>query len=58
MSSKVDVGDLENFLPSWISDHLGEKSYMADKVNQLALSPRKDSSSFKNSPLIVPLPSL
>ena len=42
MSSRTDVGDLENSLPSWISDHLGEKSYMADKVNQLPLSPGKD----------------
>ena len=42
MSSKVDVGDLENSLPSWILDHLGEKSYMADKVTQLPSSPRED----------------
>ena len=58
MSSRTDVGDLENSLPSWISDHLGEKSYMANEVNQLPLSPRKDHFSSEDSPLVVPLPLL
>ena len=42
MSSKADVGDLENSLPSWISDDLGEKSYMADEVTQLTSSSIED----------------
>ena len=45
MSSRSDVGDLENLadsLPSWISKHLGEKSFMIDEVNQLPSSPRED----------------
>ena len=45
MSSKADVEDLENFLPSWISDHLGEKSYMADEGTRLPSSPMEDTSS-------------
>ena len=43
MSNKVDVGDLDNSMPSWISNHLGEKSYMADEVNQLLLPPLEES---------------
>ena len=35
MSSRADVGDLEDSLPYWISERLGGKSYMADEVNQL-----------------------
>ena len=50
MSNNVDVGDLENTFPSWISDHLGERSYMTTEVTQS--SPRKDSSDSKGSPLI------
>ena len=42
MSSKADVGDLENSLPSWIFNHLDEKSYMAEEITQLPSSPRKD----------------
>ena len=47
MSGRSDVEDIENLgdsLPSWISDHLGEKTYMADEVNQLPLPPPKESS--------------
>ena len=44
MSNNADVGDLENTLPSWISEHLGKKSYMTIKVTQLPSSPRKESS--------------
>ena len=40
MSGNGDVGNLENSLPSWISDHLGQKSYMMDEVNQLPFSLR------------------
>ena len=46
MSSRFGVGDLENLedsLPSWISEHLGKgSSYMADEVNQLPSSPREN----------------
>ncbi|GFS34366.1 hypothetical protein Acr_00g0033590 [Actinidia rufa] len=38
MSSRANIGGLGNSLPSWISNHLGYKSYMADKVNQLPSS--------------------
>ena len=59
MFSRVDIGDLENlgnFLPSWISEPLGEKLYMIDEVNQLPSSPpkesplRDDSSNHKEDP--------
>ena len=46
MFSRVDIGDLENlgnFLPSWISEPLGEKLYMIDEVNQLPSLPPKES---------------
>ena len=46
MSSRTDVGDLENLensLPSWISEHLREKSYMTDELNQLTSSPFEES---------------
>ena len=43
MSGNSDVGNLENTLPSWIFDHLGEKSYMMDEVNQLSSSPKVES---------------
>ena len=46
MSNSADVGDLENLedsLPSWISEHLGEKSYMTDEFNQLPSSPLEES---------------
>ena len=33
---------LENSLPYWVFEHLGEKSVMMDKVNQLPKSPRED----------------
>ena len=34
MSGKIEVGDLESTIPSWISDHLGERSYMTIEVTQ------------------------
>ena len=58
MSNKTNLGDSENFLPSWISNHLGEKSYMTDEVNILPSSPRKDFSSSEGNPLGIHLPSL
>ena len=58
MSNITELGDLDNSLPSWISDHLGEKSYMADEVNHFPSSPREDSSSLEGSPPTVPLPSI
>ena len=46
MSSRSELGDLENLedsLPSWTFEHLGEESsYMANKVNQLPSSPREN----------------
>ena len=56
MSSKADVGDLENSLPSWISNHLGEKSYMADEITRLSSSPRKGSPSLEVKPSADVLP--
>ena len=59
MFSRADVGDLENLedsLPSWISEHLREKSYIIDMVNQLLSSPpeesplRDDSSDHRKDP--------
>ena len=50
MSNKVDIGDLENFLPIWISDHLGEKSYMANEVTRLPSSHKEDSPSLDVRP--------
>ncbi|GFZ05434.1 hypothetical protein Acr_17g0010060 [Actinidia rufa] len=52
MSGKVDVGDLENTLPSWISDHLGEWSYMTAEVIQYPSSPREHPSDNEESPLV------
>ena len=46
MSNSADVGDLENLgdsLPSWVSEHLGEKLFMSDEVHQLSSSPPKGS---------------
>ncbi|GFZ14243.1 hypothetical protein Acr_24g0004330 [Actinidia rufa] len=57
MSDSGDVKNLENSQPTWISDHLGEKSYMADEVNQLPFSSRKDLPSLEDSPsAATPLP--
>ncbi|GFZ09650.1 hypothetical protein Acr_21g0002490 [Actinidia rufa] len=49
MSNKADVRD-SNSLPSWIFDHLGEKSYMEDEVIRLPSSLMKDLSSPESSP--------
>ncbi|GFZ03476.1 hypothetical protein Acr_16g0001000 [Actinidia rufa] len=35
MSDNVEVEDLENMLPYWISDHLGEISYMTTEINTI-----------------------
>ena len=48
MSRRVNVENLENLensLLSWIFEHLEEKSYMTDELNQLPSSP------FEESPL-------
>ena len=61
MSNRAEVGDLKklwNSLPSWISEHLGEKSYMNDEVNQLPSSPPKNSPSPKASPTVATPPSI
>ncbi|GFS38320.1 hypothetical protein Acr_00g0056790 [Actinidia rufa] len=49
MFSRDDLGNLNNSLPPWISDHLGENSYMADEV-QLPYSPRENPPSPEASP--------
>ncbi|GFS44293.1 hypothetical protein Acr_00g0089540 [Actinidia rufa] len=45
MSSRINLGDgeLEHYLPSWVSDHLGGKSYITNEVNQSSSSPFKGS---------------
>ena len=52
MSNNVNIGDLENTLPSWISDHLGEQSYMTIEVTQYPSYPREDYSDSEGSPSI------
>ena len=52
MSSNVDVRDLENTLPTWILDHLGEWSYMTTEVTQYPSSHREDSFDNEGSPSI------
>ncbi|GFY91662.1 hypothetical protein Acr_08g0000580 [Actinidia rufa] len=52
MFSYVDLGDLENTLPSWILTHLGEQSYMTTEVTQYPSSSREDSSDSEESPSI------
>ena len=44
MSDEVIVDDLENSLPSWIFDHLGERSYMEIELIKFLSSPKEDSS--------------
>ena len=58
MFGNTDVENKEDSLPSWISDHSREKSYMKNEVTRLPSSPRRDSFSSENSPLAVPLPLL
>ena len=58
MFGNTDVENKEDSLPSWISDYLGEKSYMEDEVTRLPSSPRRDFSSSMDSPPVVPFPSL
>ncbi|GFZ00197.1 hypothetical protein Acr_13g0015960 [Actinidia rufa] len=50
MSSRADVGDLDNSLPSWVSEHLGEKSFRTDKVNEFPSSPLEESFDFGEDP--------
>ena len=54
MSIRADVGNLDDLLPSWISNHLGEKSYMADEVTQLPFSSREGPPSLEASPSTTP----
>ena len=45
MSNRTNGGDfeiLENSLSSWISEHLEERSYMTNEVNQLSVSLGED----------------
>ncbi|GFZ10051.1 hypothetical protein Acr_21g0006500 [Actinidia rufa] len=54
MSDEVTVDDLENSLPSWISDHLEERSLIGD-IPTTSRDERRNSSSFremtKSSPM-------
>ena len=52
MSGNGDVGNLENSLPSWIYDYLGEKSYMEGEVKQLPSSPLEESFGHEENPSI------
>ena len=52
MSGKADVEDLEKSIPSWISEHIGEKSYMSVELTQLLSSPREGPPSLEGSLLI------
>ncbi|GFY93723.1 hypothetical protein Acr_09g0001690 [Actinidia rufa] len=58
MSGNANVGDLENSIPSWIFEDLGEKSYMSAEVTQLSSFPREDPPSLEDSPLVDTRPSL
>ena len=58
MSSRINLGNSKNSLSSWISDHLGKKSYMTDEVSTLPSSSRRDFSNSEGSPLGISLPSL
>ncbi|GFS46023.1 hypothetical protein Acr_00g0099640 [Actinidia rufa] len=44
-SARINLGDsaLEHSLPSWVSDHLGGKSYITDDIDQSLSSPFKGS---------------
>ena len=46
------ITQLENTLPSWISDHLREQSYIDIEVTQYPSSPIEDSSENERSPSI------
>ncbi|GFY96414.1 hypothetical protein Acr_11g0007200 [Actinidia rufa] len=64
MHSRFEVGDLgnlEDFLPSWITAHLGEgsSSFMTDEITQSPDSPREDPPTPEDVPMVaVPLRSL
>ena len=62
MSHRPEVGNSENLedsLPSWVSDHLGEgSSYIIDKVNQSPKSPMEDPSIPEVNPLVAIYPSM
>ena len=42
MFGEVTVEDLENSLPFWISDHLGDCSFMEIEVKDYPASPKED----------------
>ena len=52
MSGNVNVRDVENTLPSWISDYLGECSYMDTEVTEYPSSPREDSPGNEGDPSV------
>ena len=55
----VHLEDLEDSLPSWVSDHLGEgSSYITDEVNLSPESPMEDPSIPEVNPLIAIHPSV
>ena len=43
MFGNISIKDVENSPPSWIFNHLGERSYMDTKVTEYPSSPREDS---------------
>ena len=52
-SELVDLKNLEDSLPSWISEHLGERSsYMTDGLNQHPSSSREEPRTPEGNPLI------
>ena len=62
MSHRPEAGhseNLEDYLSSWVSDHLGEgSSYMTDEVNQSPESPMEDPSIPEVNPLVAIHPSV
>ncbi|GFS41434.1 hypothetical protein Acr_00g0074290 [Actinidia rufa] len=58
MSGNVNIRDVENTLPSWISNHLGECSYMDIEVVEYPSSPREDSPVNEEDPLLDTRPPL
>ena len=55
MFGNADVENANDYLPSWIPDNLGEKSYMEDEVIKLPSLLRKETSIYEDSPLVAPI---
>ena len=52
ISDNVNVRDVKNTLPSWISDHLGERSYMDTEITKYPSYPREDFFENEGSPSV------